>query len=97
MVATKSIDFHKGHDSLAAMVKYELREDPFIGTIFVFRAKKADWPNLLYTADTYPGSGGTSPASSSCSCRRPPSENDEWRPGTEGLVWAPSNALQRRS
>jgi hypothetical protein len=40
MVATKPIDFRKGHDSLAAMVKNELRKDPFPGTIFVFRAKK---------------------------------------------------------
>ena len=42
MVATKPIDFRKGHDSLAAMVKNELRKDPFTGTVFVFRAKKAD-------------------------------------------------------
>ena len=28
MVATKPIDFRKGHDSLAAMVKNELRKDP---------------------------------------------------------------------
>ena len=42
MVATKPIDFRKGHDSLAAMVKNELRKDPFTGTIFVFRARKAD-------------------------------------------------------
>jgi transposase len=27
MVATKPIDFRKGHDSLAAMVKNELRKD----------------------------------------------------------------------
>ncbi|NPD14956.1 hypothetical protein HOY34_07010 [Xinfangfangia sp. D13-10-4-6] len=43
MVATKPIDFRKGHDSLAAMVKNELRKAPFTGTVFVFRAKKADW------------------------------------------------------
>ncbi|MDO9217535.1 MAG: IS66 family insertion sequence element accessory protein TnpB [Lacisediminimonas sp.] len=29
MVATKPIDFRKGHDRLAAMVKTELRKDPF--------------------------------------------------------------------
>ncbi len=48
MVATKSIDFRKGHDSLAALVKNELRKDPFTGTIFVFRARKADRLKLLY-------------------------------------------------
>ena len=40
MVATKPIDFRKGHDSLAAMVKNELHKDPFTGTVFVFRARK---------------------------------------------------------
>jgi transposase len=48
MVATKPIDFRKGHDSLAAMVKNELRKDPFTGTVFVFRARKADRLKLLY-------------------------------------------------
>ena len=48
MVATRPIDFRKGHDSLAAMVKNELRKDPFTGTVFVFRAKKADRLKLLY-------------------------------------------------
>lgn len=40
MVAMKPIDFRKGHDSLAAVVKNELRKDPFTGTVFVFRAKR---------------------------------------------------------
>lgn len=48
MVATKPIDFRKGHDSLAAMMKNKLRKDPFSGTVFVFRAKKADRLKLLY-------------------------------------------------
>jgi transposase len=48
MVATKPIDVRKGHDRLAAMVKNELRKDPFTGTVFVFRAKKADRLKLLY-------------------------------------------------
>ena len=48
MVATKPIDFRKGHDSLAAMVKNDLRKHPFTGTVFVFRARKADRLKLLY-------------------------------------------------
>ncbi|MBU1316309.1 MAG: IS66 family insertion sequence element accessory protein TnpB [Alphaproteobacteria bacterium] len=48
MVATKPIDFRKGHDSLAALVKNALHEDPFTGTVFVFRAKKTDRLKLLY-------------------------------------------------
>jgi hypothetical protein len=57
MVATKPIDFRKGHDSLAAMVKNELRKDPFTGTVFVFRAKKADRLKLLYWDGTGSGDG----------------------------------------
>lgn len=38
MVATKPIDFRKDHDSLAALVKNGLREDPFTRSVFVFRA-----------------------------------------------------------
>ncbi len=48
MVATKPVDFRKGHDGLAALVKNELRRDPFTGTVFVFRAKRADRLKLLY-------------------------------------------------
>ena len=48
MVATKPIDFRKGHDSLAAVVKNELHKDPFTGTVFVFRARKSDRLKLLY-------------------------------------------------
>jgi transposase len=48
MVATKLIDFSKGHDSLAALVKNVLHEDPFTGTVFVLRAKKSHRLKLLY-------------------------------------------------
>ncbi|MBY5363692.1 transposase [Rhizobium leguminosarum] len=36
MVATKPVDFRKGHDGLAALVKNELHKDPFTGTVFVY-------------------------------------------------------------
>jgi transposase len=39
MVAMKVIDFHKGHDGLAALVKNALRRDPGTGMIFVFRSR----------------------------------------------------------
>lgn len=48
VVATKPVDFRKGHDGLAALVANELRKDPFTGTVFVFRAKRADRLKLLY-------------------------------------------------
>src|SRR3546814_14277267 len=48
MVATKPVDFRKGHDGLAALVKNELRKDPFTGTVYVFRSRKADRLKLIY-------------------------------------------------
>ena len=48
MAATKPIDFRKGDDSLASLVKNELHKDPFTGTVFVFRARKTDRLKLLY-------------------------------------------------
>ena len=48
LVATGPVDFRKGHDGLTAMVQSVLRKDPFTGTVFVFRAKRADRPKLLY-------------------------------------------------
>lgn len=48
MVATKPVDFRKGHDGLAALVKNELHKDPFTGTVFVFRSRKADRLKLIY-------------------------------------------------
>ena len=37
MVATKPVDFRKGHDGLSALVQNELLKNPFTGTVFVFR------------------------------------------------------------
>ena len=48
LVATKPVDFRKGMDGLAALVKEHLGEDPFSGVIYVFRAKRADRVKLLY-------------------------------------------------
>ena len=48
VVATRPVDFRKGHDGLAAMVKRELRRDPFTGTVFVFRAKRADRLKIIF-------------------------------------------------
>ena len=47
LVATKPVDFRKGMDGLAALVEGYLRDDPFSGAVFVFRAKRADRVKLL--------------------------------------------------
>src|SRR5260221_13006619 len=47
LVASKPVDFRKGADGLAALVREALGEDPFSGTIFVFRCKLADRVKIL--------------------------------------------------
>ena len=47
LVATKPVDFRKGGDGLAALVQEQLRHDPFSGTIFIFRSKRADRLKIL--------------------------------------------------
>ena len=42
LVATKPVDFRKGADGLAAVAKEALGQDPFTGTVIVFRARRAD-------------------------------------------------------
>jgi transposase len=42
LVATKPVDFRRGADSLVALVRETLENDPFSGTIFIFRSKRAD-------------------------------------------------------
>jgi len=47
-VATKPVDFRKGMDGLASMVLNEAELDPFDGSIFIFRSKRADRLKLIY-------------------------------------------------
>ena len=47
MVASKSVDFRKGMDSLAALVMQALAADPFTGDVFIFRSKRSDRLKLL--------------------------------------------------
>ena len=51
LVATQPVDFRKGHDGLAALVQSVLQEDPFTGTVFIFRAKRADRLKILFWDD----------------------------------------------
>jgi transposase len=48
LVASRPVDFRKGMDGLAALAKETLAQDPFSGTILVFRAKRADRVKLLF-------------------------------------------------
>jgi transposase len=48
LIATRPVDFRKGMDGLAALVQEYLKADPFSGTVFVFRAKRADRVKLIW-------------------------------------------------
>ena len=48
MVATKPVDFRKGADGLAALVRGTMAADPFCGAVYVFRAKRADRIKLVF-------------------------------------------------
>ena len=48
LMATKPVDFRKGAEGLAALVREIMRADPFDGAIYVFRAKRADRIKLVY-------------------------------------------------
>ena len=41
LVATEPADFRKGIDGLAALCRVRLQQDPFQGTVFVFRNRRA--------------------------------------------------------
>jgi transposase len=47
LIAARPVDFRKGAQGLAALAKAALAEDPFSGTIIVFRAKRADRVKIL--------------------------------------------------
>jgi transposase len=46
-VTARPVDFRNGLDGLAALVQQALRENPFAGDLFVFRAKRADRVKIL--------------------------------------------------
>lgn len=47
LIATRPVDFRAGMDRLAAIAKETLGENPFAGTVLIFRARRADRLKLL--------------------------------------------------
>ena len=48
MVATRPVDFRKGAEGLATLVRETVMADPFSGAVYVFRAKRADRIKLVF-------------------------------------------------
>ena len=53
LLACEPVDFRKGIDSLAALCKYQLAQEPMSGAVFVFRNRSGTALKLL----TYDGRG----------------------------------------
>ena len=53
VIATRPVDFRRGHDSLAALAQHQLGLDPHSGVIMVFRSKRGDRIKIL----VFDGSG----------------------------------------
>jgi transposase len=53
LLAVEPVDFRKGIDGLARICRKELGEDPFAGTLFVFRNRRAKALKLI----VYDGQG----------------------------------------
>jgi transposase len=54
MVATRPVDFRKGAEGLATLVREAMMADPFSGAVYVFRAKRADRIKLIFWDGTGP-------------------------------------------
>lgn len=48
MVATKPVDFRKGAEGLAGLVRDTMGADPFSGAVYVFRARRAYRIKLVF-------------------------------------------------
>ena len=48
VVATRPVDFRKGMEGLAILVREHMKADPFSGAVYVFRAKRADRIKLIF-------------------------------------------------
>jgi transposase len=48
LIATRPVDFRKGAEGLAALVREIMGADPFSGAVYVFRAKRTDRIKLIF-------------------------------------------------
>ncbi|MFO1046942.1 MAG: IS66 family insertion sequence element accessory protein TnpB [Geminicoccaceae bacterium] len=82
LIAMQPVDFRRGADSLAALAKEVLQQDPFSGTVLVFRAKRADRVKVL----AWDGSGRSRPSTwwKFLGCLRWPSFRLLWVEGGAG-------------
>ena len=84
-VALESVDFRKGIDGLAASCREQLQQDPFSGTLFLFRNRKKTTLKIL----VYDGQGFWL-----CTKRLSKGKFHWWPQKTESLVCIQAHELQ---
>ena len=101
LIAMQPVDFRRGADSLAALAREVLQQDPFSGTVLVFRSKRTDRVKVI-------GWDGTGLVMlwkrlDEGSFKWPPVSNGVMRLSSaqlsalvEGLDWSRIHALRRR-
>ena len=47
-VASKAVDFRKGHNDLAALVQSHLQKKPFDGAVYVIRGKRTGRKKMIW-------------------------------------------------
>ena len=77
VIATRPVDFRKGHDGLAAMAHAELGFAPKAGVMVVFRSKRGDRIKVLFWDG---GSGQNMGVMRGVFCLRRSADHRELRP-----------------
>ena len=85
LVAIQPADFRKGIDGLAALCKSSLEQDPFAGTVFVFRNRRATAIKVI----VYDGQGFWL-----CQKRLSQGRFGFWPSGTEAATGLQAHELQ---
>ena len=85
VVATRPVDFRKGHDGLAALVQLALKEDPFTGTVFVFRKRSLGPTFRAVSTSARHSVSQDRECVSQCAVRMRFSERSAWRSTPRGI------------
>jgi transposase len=82
MVATKPVDFRKGAEGLAVLVRETMTANPFSGAVYVFQAKRADRIKLIF----WDGYGSVSVRKTAGGRHLPLAEDRGWRDAFVGCA-----------
>ena len=84
VIATKPVDFRKGHDGLASMAQAELGFAPKAGVLVVFRSKRGDRVKVLFWVSQGRATGPSERRSGRHWFKKPPLERHWFKPDGGG-------------